>query len=85
VTPATQCALAYIGDRNGVKLDALEGRPVLTVTDEASGPGSRGIIDLVMQDNRERFQIDQAAVVACGLVIGSKQLSLVINRQAMLP
>ena len=48
---------------------AMRGKPILTVTDEASSADIKGIINFVIRDNRVRFEIDEAAAVADGLVI----------------
>jgi hypothetical protein len=58
-------------------LSAIRGMPVLTVTDTRRGappPGS--IVSFFVQDNRVRFDIDDAAAAQNGLVISSKLLSL---------
>jgi hypothetical protein len=59
----------------------LGGRPVLTVTDSASGvPGS--MIQFVMQAGRVRFRIDDGVARANGLVISSKLLGLAVRGEA---
>lgn len=56
----------------------IAGQPVLTVSDQKSGvPGS--MIQFVMQSGRVRFQIDDGAARASGLVISSKLLSLAVS------
>ena len=60
-------------------LAAVRGAPVLTVTDESSGDGTRGVIDFVVKDSRVRFQIDAQAAAQNGLSVSSKLLSLAIN------
>lgn len=55
----------------------VAGQPVLTVSDQKSGvPGA--MIQFVMQSGRVRFQIDEAAARASGLVISSKLLGLAV-------
>lgn len=59
----------------------LDGRPVLTVTDSASGMAG-GMIQFVMQAGRVRFRIDDGAARANGLVISSKLLGLAVRADA---
>jgi hypothetical protein len=61
------------------ELAAVRGTPVLTVTDSERDGGTKGIIDFVIQDNRVRFGIDNAAAAENGLVISSKLLSLAVT------
>ena len=44
----------------------------LTLTDQATDPTSRGIINFIISDNRVRFEIDEAAAEHSGLTISSK-------------
>ena len=55
----------------------VAGQPVLTVSDQKSGPPG-SMIQFVMQGGRVRFQIDNGAARANGLVISSKLLGLAI-------
>ena len=56
----------------------VAGQPVLTVSDQKNAvPGS--MIQFVMQGGRVRFQIDNVAARANGLVISSKLLGLAIS------
>lgn len=57
-------------------LDAARNTPVLTVTDTASKDPARGIVHFVLDNNHVRFDIDDAAAKANGLVISSKLLTL---------
>jgi hypothetical protein len=59
-------------------LDAVRGTPVLAVTDQGQD-GARGIVNLVVQENKVRFEIDDRAAVESGLVISSKLLSLAVR------
>ncbi|HTK36568.1 MAG TPA: YfiR family protein [Caulobacteraceae bacterium] len=63
-------------------LAAVQGEPVLTVTDGAHGDGSRGIITFVLQNSRVRFEIDARAAVQNGLSISSKLQSLALNARS---
>jgi hypothetical protein len=72
------CHIAYLAGSSAqspaAALKALEGRPVLTVT-EGEG-GERGIVHLVQTSGRVRFVIDSAKASQCGLAISSKLLAL---------
>lgn len=77
--PAANCQLLFLpagSDPALVQgtLDAMRGRPVVTVTD--SGLNARGIISFVIQDNHVRFDINEALAAEGGLSISSKLLSL---------
>jgi hypothetical protein len=69
---ADGCQMVYAGD--AAALDALAGKPVVTVTD--SGMAVRGVISFVMLDNHVRFDIDDAAAARGGIRISSKLLEL---------
>jgi hypothetical protein len=56
----------------------IAGEPVLTVSDQKSGVAG-AMIQFVMQGGRVRFQIDNGAARANGLVISSKLLGLAIS------
>lgn len=60
-------------------LDAVRGAPVLTVTDGARDPRARGMVHLVVHDNRVRFEVDERAAAESGLVISSKVLRLALS------
>jgi hypothetical protein len=57
-------------------LAAIRGTPVLTVTDTASDPANRGVINFIISEDRVRFEIDETAAEQNGLAISSKLLSL---------
>jgi hypothetical protein len=71
---ANGCQLVYAGDVGTTTLDALAGKPVVTVTD--SGIPAHGVISFVMVDNHVRFDIDDAAAAKNGIRISSKLLEL---------
>lgn len=78
----TQCQLMYIGgDAQFVaqSLSAVVGTPVLTVTDGETDGATRGIVNFVIEDNRVRFEIDEAAANRNHLVISSKLLNIAAN------
>lgn len=78
----TVCSVLYLGSADAQQeqamLAAVRGKPILTVSDEATNPAARGIINFVVRDNRVRFEIDGAAATADGLAISSKLLSLAV-------
>lgn len=78
----SDCDLAYVaGSREqsvAAALRSVRGKPILTVTDQASG-GDRGMIHFIVQDNRLRFHIDAATATASGLSLSSKFLALAIS------
>ena len=57
----------------------MAGKPVLTVTDAADDAGAKGMINFVIAAGRVRFEIDDVAARAGGLVISSKLLSLAVS------
>jgi hypothetical protein len=59
-------------------LAAVQGRPVLSVTESLPAAGTKGIVNFVLADNRVRFEIDNQAAAENGLLISSKLLSLAV-------
>jgi hypothetical protein len=77
----TACHVMYVAEQDGEAAQALaavRGAPVLTVTDSAGDPETKGIINFVVRDNRVRFEIDDSAAARNGLTISSKLLSLAL-------
>ena len=74
------CHILYIAGSSAQSpsdaLNAVQGSPVLTVTDAARTPQAAGAISFFVQDSRVRFDIDQAAAAENGLSISSRLLSL---------
>jgi hypothetical protein len=74
------CQIAYLGgspaQSSDAALKAVEGRPVLTVTDADGAGSARGIVHLILADGRVRFAIDSGKAAQCGLTISSKLLAL---------
>lgn len=68
------CQIAFLPPGSEGALDALRGKPVLTVTD--SGGPARGVIGFVIDNNHVRFDIDDALAAQDGLAVSSKLLSL---------
>jgi hypothetical protein len=84
--PNVDCAILFAAGspRQPIseELNAVRGRPVLTVTDGASGAADQGEINFVMQEGRVRFQINGAAASQSGLAISSKLLNLAVKSGA---
>lgn len=59
-------------------LAAVQGAPVLTVTDSAQG-GVRGMIHFVVFEDRVRFQVDAAQAARGGISLSSKLLTLALS------
>ncbi len=74
--PEAGCQLLFLAGNSALVegLDAMKGRPVITVTD--SGLKAHGIITFVIADNHVRFDIDDAMAAQGGLSISSKLLGL---------
>lgn len=72
------CQVMYVGGKDpgalSKAIDTVRGENILTITDGAAAP--RGIINFVLANNRVRFEIDDGAAAANGLVISSKLLAL---------
>jgi len=82
VEPGSDCHVIYIrGSRTQSVADALQalkGRPVLTVTDAASGAAGRGVLHFVVAQNRVRFEVDAQAAAENNLAVSSKLQSLAL-------
>jgi len=76
------CEIAYLAgspvQSPDAALKAVEGLPVLTVTDADSG-GGRGIVHLLLIGGRVRFTIDVAKAAQSHLGVSSKLLALAIK------
>jgi hypothetical protein len=76
------CHIAFVqGSRakpTGQLLAALDGRPVLTVTDSRAGP-QRGIIHFAVVNGRVRFFIDEKEAARKSLGINSRLLALAVG------
>jgi hypothetical protein len=73
---AASCQILFLGKDDVAEgtLDAMKGRPVVTVTD--SGLKARGMISFLIDANHVRFDIDAAAAAQDGLAVSSKLLGL---------
>ncbi len=85
VTRESGCHILYIGSADLAYItqtvEALRGSSVLTVTDAEPGVAP-GIINFVIQDNRVRFEVDEAAAIQNELALSSKLFSLALNVKA---
>lgn len=71
-------AAGSAGQTPAQALQALQGAPVLTVTDAIRGP-ARGMIHFVVFQNRVRFHIDASQAARSGLSMNSKLLALALS------
>lgn len=79
---AAGCQVAFV-QGNGTAstaslLQALQGKPVLTVTDARAGP-QQGMVHFVVAQGRVRFHIDEAAARRSGLSINSRLLGIALS------
>jgi hypothetical protein len=76
------CQIAYLAGSSAqspaAALKAVEGQPVLTVTDAEAG-GEKGIVHLVLIGGRVRFMIDAGKADQSQLGISSKLLALAVE------
>jgi hypothetical protein len=76
------CQIAYVAGSPaqpaGEALEAVDGAPVLTVTDAARGP-AKGIVHLVLNGGKVRFSVNAARAEAGGMAISSKLLALAVE------
>ena len=74
------CQILYVPGPNGrlaaLAVAGMKGRPVLTVTDGPADAPGHGVIGFVTDHGHVRFDIDNAAAAASGLIISSKLLAL---------
>jgi hypothetical protein len=77
------CHILYVGSLDGETraetLAGARGAPTLTITDGATDPAAKGIINFVIDKNRVRFEIDDFSAAENGLVISSKLLRLAVS------
>lgn len=74
------CQIAYVGGSAAqpaaAALKAVAQAPVLTVTDEGSRGGGKGIVQLFWMNGRVRFAIDGDMAAKAGLAISSQLMAL---------
>jgi hypothetical protein len=82
VEGASGCRLAFVGGSAGQSaesaLKALQGSPILTVTDARLGP-ARGMVHFDLKGGRVGFHIDDAGAASSDLAISSRLLSLALS------
>ena len=82
IAPGDDCQIAFIhyarAEQVRAALQALDGKPVLTVTDAEDADSSGCIVQFVIRDGHVRFEIDNAAAVRNHLAISSKLLGLAL-------
>jgi hypothetical protein len=80
---ASGCHIAYVAgsatQSEAAALKAVEGAPVLTVTDADGEGGGRGIVHLMLMGGRVRFMIDVQKAAQSGLTVSSKLLALAVE------
>jgi hypothetical protein len=80
LTADSGCQVAYVAgspvQSQAEALRAVDGQPVLTVTDADGSGGGRGIVHLLLINGRVRFMIDSGRAGQSGLAISSKLLAL---------
>jgi len=85
VQEAADAQILYIGPKHLVQLkhlvQAVGGRRLLVVTDEPSGLDSGSSINLLMVDQRVRFEVSTEAARRAGLNISSGLLSVAVRVQ----
>jgi hypothetical protein len=84
IAPTDPCHIAYLAGSAKQTVDealqAVSGRPVLTITDESRAPAA-GVIHFVIRSNRVRFAIDDRAAAANGLTLSSALLNIAVSVQ----
>jgi hypothetical protein len=75
---AGSCHIAYVEGGGGASLQALQGKPVLTVTDARAG-AQAGMIHFIIHDGRVRFNIDEAQAARSGVGISSRLLGIALS------
>ena len=82
IAPGDDCEVIFISyaraEQVHAALQALAGRPVLTVTDSGDAGGSGSIVQFVIRRGHVRFEIDNAAAARNHLVVSSKLLNLAL-------
>jgi hypothetical protein len=75
------CQIAFVAggsaQSQGQALQAVDGAPVLTVTDEKRG-APKGIVHLLLDGGKVRFDIDAGQADRNGVAISSKLLALAV-------
>jgi hypothetical protein len=82
VDRASGCHIAYLAGSSAQStpqaLAAVQGAPVLTVTDAERGP-ARGVVHFVLNGGKVRFAVNNGLAEADGINISSKLLALAVE------
>lgn len=82
LTPDSQCQIVFISRLSSQTvrqaLDAVSGKPVLTVVDSTEPHAEGGIVQFVIERGRVRFVIDTGAAARNHITISSKLLNLAL-------
>lgn len=82
IEQAAACHILYLGADAfapaATVIEALRGRPILTVTDAGAGPSS-GVINFVIEAGRVRFEIDAHLADQNRIAISSRVLELAVR------
>lgn len=82
IDQAASCHILYLGPDGfapaATVIEALRGRPVLTVTDDGAGAAS-GVINFVLEAGRVRFEIDARLADQNRIAISSRVLELAVR------
>jgi hypothetical protein len=82
LAPDDDCQVVFISYARAEQVreavQALDGKPVLTVTDSEDADGAGSIVQFVISHGHVRFEIDNRAAARNHLVISSKVLSLAL-------
>lgn len=76
-----KCQIVFLSEKKGLAsvLSSLAGAPVLTITDKAENfYRMGGIVNLIMEDGKVKFQVNLGAARQSGLKISSQLLKLAI-------
>ena len=75
-----QCQVLFLGISNSTRLEAilrrLEGRSIVTIGESGSFAEAGGMIGLVVDHGRVRFDVNVAAITAARLQISSRMVEL---------
>ncbi len=85
ISSDSECHIAYFAGSTSQStsdaLAAVEDAPVLTVTDAEFESSARGAIHFVVEDDRVRFHIDEAAAAKSDLALSSRLLGVALSVQ----
>jgi hypothetical protein len=80
------CGILFIGTSARASMEgllaAIEGKPVLSVSDSPGFLDHGGMIQFVTMDNRVRFSVNLAPVAKSGISLSSELLKVAVNVKA---